>query len=97
MRIKMSSHGFAELKSTLASLGTAFLLLSTPAIASDALARIDLNTAEPAITETCWLDLVEGEGTTKHRIDIALYGQVVPITTNNFIALSKNDNGIGYR
>jgi hypothetical protein len=58
--------------------------------------KIDLNAEEPEVTEVCWLDiLVEGRSSPQ-RIDIALYGKVVPETAKNFAALCRSDSG-GYK
>lgn len=68
---------------------TAYTVLAEP--------TINLNVSEPEITDVCWLDVqVEGESAPR-RLEISLYGEVVPATAQNFMRLCRNENGLGYR
>ena len=53
-------------------------------------AAIDLNAAEPEVTDICWMDVAIGKDKPQ-RVEIALYGEIVPRTVQNFIALCKNE------
>lgn len=70
--------------------------LAQPAAALDDV--VDLNASEPAVTDRCWLDVRVGEGAAR-RLELGLYGGVVPRTAANFRALSMNEGegGRGYR
>ena len=57
---------------------------------------IDLNAAEPRVTDTCWMDIQISESPPR-RIEIALYGDVIPITSKNFKDLCSNKLKFGYR
>lgn len=50
---------------------------------------IDLNTTQPIITDTCWFDVQIGQSDPQ-RIEISLFGEVTPITAENFKLLCKN-------
>lgn len=60
---------------------------------------IDLNATEPNITDVCWLDIKIGdsENAIPQRLEISLYGEVTPITCQNFKDLCSNKNELGYR
>ena len=59
-------------------------------------ARIDLNSNEPAITDVCWFDIQVGDDSPR-RLEISLYGNEVPQTSENFKLLCQNAPGWGYR
>ena len=64
--------------------------IATPVITRADVGPINLNIEEPPITDVCWLDF-QLEGTdTPRRVEISLYGTVVPTTVSNFKALAKN-------
>ena len=78
-------------------------LLSASALVEDdaAISRadvgfIDLNETQPTITDVCWLDVQIGDSEPQ-RVEISLFGTVVPKTVKNFKALCMNDAGYGYR
>lgn len=60
---------------------------------------IDLNTTEPRVSDVCWLDITIGESqdAVPQRIEISLYGDITPITAQNFKDLCSNKLEIGYR
>ena len=65
-------------------------LVATPVITRADVGPINLNTEEPPITDVCWLDfLLEGTDSPR-RVEISMYGTVVPATVSNFKALAKN-------
>jgi hypothetical protein len=55
---------------------------------------IDLDTNEPKITDTAWLDVQIGDSAAQ-RIEIGLYGDITPLTVNNFKQLCKAETN-GY-
>lgn len=87
-----------------ASIGIATALKPTSSIASDTSesttpTRIDLNTNFPPVTDVCWLDVshADGQGGNKiDRIEISLFGTVVPKTVANFKALCEANTNGGY-
>ena len=52
---------------------------------------VNLNSTQPRITDTCYLDIKIGSGETADvkRIEIALFGDVLPITCENFKKLCE--------
>jgi len=58
---------------------------------------IDLTVAEPRVTDVAWMDIQIGSSAPQ-RIEISLYGDVVPKTTENFKRLcSSHAYGEGYK
>ena len=51
---------------------------------------IDLNTTQPVVTDVCWFDIQIGESDPQ-RVEISLFGEVTPITADNFKSLCKNN------
>lgn len=57
---------------------------------------INLNETMPRITDVCYFDIQVGQSTPQ-RIEISLFGDILPQTTENFISLCENRNNIGYK
>lgn len=57
---------------------------------------IDLNETIPKITDVCYFDIQLGDSPPQ-RVEISLFGEIVPQTTENFKALCSNKNGFGYK
>ena len=84
-RVKDLTKGIA----VAAPLLSAYGVLAEPAI--------NLNVSEPEVTDVCWLDVqVEGDPAPQ-RLEVSLYGGVVPVTAANFVRLCRNEAGLGYR
>eukprot|EP01041_Mallomonas_annulata_P005771 gene5771-11664_t len=86
------------------SIMVASVLLATPLVSKSAETFPDEKSVsldstlllEPEITDTCWMELQIGDDTPK-RIEIGLYGKIVPKTVDNFKALCTNAPGWGYQ
>merc|ERR1712129_430109 len=50
----------------------------------------------PKVTNIVWFDISIGGGATE-RIEIGLFGEVVPKTVKNFVELAKKPEGEGYK
>jgi len=57
---------------------------------------VDIVVPEPKITQKVFMDITIG-GTAAGRIEIGLYGEVVPKTARNFYELCTHQNGFGYK
>ncbi|XP_071393361.1 peptidyl-prolyl cis-trans isomerase C-like, partial [Centroberyx affinis] len=70
-----------------------FLLLSaaSPQLAAGSKARTG-----PKVTEKVFFDITVA-GHEVGRIVIGLFGEVVPLTVNNFVALATGEKGFGYK
>jgi hypothetical protein len=62
-------------------------------------ADISLDRAAPIVTDTCWLDVRVGGDPELQRVEVALFGDVTPLTAANFKTLCSNQGigGVGYR
>lgn len=58
--------------------------------------QIDLNLQTPKVTDICWMDISIDSKPSK-RIEISLFGDIVPFTAANFKSLCLNENNIGYK
>ena len=58
---------------------------------------VDLSISEPRVTDVCFLDVQIGSDPSVHRIEISLYGEIVPKTVENFKALCTGERGWGYK
>jgi len=71
-------------------------LTSRPIVTRADVGMINLNETLPRITDICYFDIQLGDSATQ-RIEISLFGDIVPQTTENFKSLCENKNNIGYK
>jgi len=71
-------------------------LTSRPIVTRADVGMINLNETIPRITDICYFDIQLGDSATQ-RIEISLFGDIVPQTTENFKSLCENKNNIGYK
>jgi len=58
---------------------------------------INLNETSPQVTDVCWLDVALEGSSDVQRVEISLFGTIVPKTVENFKALCLNKQpGMGY-
>ena len=99
-----SSRAKQVLKQSLLVLSSAFVALSkTVAVDGDGtnavsdIGYIPLNVTDPVITDVAFMDIQIGEAAPK-RIEISLYGTIVPETVENFKQLCVGtSDGVGYK
>merc|ERR1711998_140677 len=60
-----------------------------------ALSLVAASTAKPEVTHTVFFDMESG-GESVGRIEMGLYGNDVPKTVANFVALCEGSRGFGY-
>lgn len=79
----------SAIKSALLQLTALPLLSLTASAAEESSLLVNLNSTQPRITDTCYIDLQIGESSDIKRIEIALFGESVPITCSNFKKLCE--------
>lgn len=80
-----------------ALIGTSLLYKPLVSFAEEMTGSWDLSLNEPKVTDVCWMDVAIGTAPAQ-RIEISLYGDIVPKTAANFKELcSRKTYGEGYK
>ena len=72
------------------------LAIDQPTISRNDVGFINLNETMPKITDITYFDIQAGTSDPQ-RIEISLFGDIVPLTVQNFKALCLNKPGYGYK